>query len=447
MPEKEQNNQSDFMIEKIKERPVNRKKLLRRTIITASMAVIFGLIACVTFLVLEPLINNWLYPEEEPQIVVFPEDQQEMSPEDMLAENLPPAETPTPTPTPEPQDVVLDKQQIEDILSEVVLDKDNYKQLYTAMSDYTTELNRYIVTVTAVTSNIDWFNNVQESRNQTAGVIITDNGKELLVLTTSGLLRSAESLTLTFYNGAQMNASIKQQDSSTGLAILAVALTDIPDSVNKEELVYPALGSANSNNMSGIPVVAMGSPMGISNSVGYGMITSSSHIYSAIDRNYRILQTDINGSQNASGVLFDLEGQIVGVITENKTGSDVKNVIYAYGITDLRRIMEKLSNGNAVPYLGISGVTVSADINTELGVPQGAFVRKVDMDSPAMLAGIQQGDVITNIGGRNVVIFNDYSNALMMLEPGQTINITVMRKVQDEFKEMNFAIEVGEKME
>lgn len=445
MPEKEQNNQSDFMIEKIKERPVNRKKLLRRTIITASMAVIFGLIACVTFLVLEPLINNWLYPEEEPQIVVFPEDQQEMSPEDMLAENLPPAETPTPTP--EPQDVVLDKQQIEDILSEVVLDKDNYKQLYTAMSDYTTELNRYIVTVTAVTSNIDWFNNVQESRNQTAGVIITDNGKELLVLTTSGLLRSAESLTLTFYNGAQMNASIKQQDSSTGLAILAVALTDIPDSVNKEELVYPALGSANSNNMSGIPVVAMGSPMGISNSVGYGMITSSSHIYSAIDRNYRILQTDINGSQNASGVLFDLEGQIVGVITENKTGSDVKNVIYAYGITDLRRIMEKLSNGNAVPYLGISGVTVSADINTELGVPQGAFVRKVDMDSPAMLAGIQQGDVITNIGGRNVVIFNDYSNALMMLEPGQTINITVMRKVQDEFKEMNFAIEVGEKME
>lgn len=433
------------MIEKIKERPVNRKKLLRRTIITASMAVIFGLIACVTFLVLEPLINNWLYPEEEPQIVVFPEDQQEMSPEDMLAENLPPAETPTPTP--EPQDVVLDKQQIEDILSGVVLDKDNYKQLYAAMSDYTTELSKYIVTVTAVTSNIDWFNNVQESKNQTAGVIITDNGKELLVLTAAGLLRSAESLTLTFYNGAQVNASIKQQDSSTGLAILAVALTDIPDSVNKEELVYPVLGSANSNNMTGIPVIAMGSPMGISNSVGYGMITSSSHIYSAIDRTYRILQTDINGSQNASGVLFDLEGQIVGVITENKTGSDVKNVIYAYGITDLRRIMEKLSNGNAVPYLGISGVTVSADINTELGVPQGAFVRKVDMDSPAMLAGIQQGDVITNIGGRNVVIFNDYSNALMMLEPGQTINITVMRKVQDEFKEMNFAIEVGEKME
>ena len=89
--QKEQNDVSEkkFMIEKIKERPVNKKKLLRRTLITASMAVIFGLVACFTFLVLEPVISNWLYPEEEPQVVVFPEDQDEMSPEQMLAENMP----------------------------------------------------------------------------------------------------------------------------------------------------------------------------------------------------------------------------------------------------------------------------------------------------------------------------------------------------------------------
>ena len=88
--QKEQNDVSEkkFMIEKIKERPVNKKKLLRRTLITASMAVIFGLVACFTFLVLEPVISNWLYPEEEPQVVVFPEDQDEMSPEQMLTENM-----------------------------------------------------------------------------------------------------------------------------------------------------------------------------------------------------------------------------------------------------------------------------------------------------------------------------------------------------------------------
>ena len=104
MPDKEQNTQKDFMIEKIKQRPINRKKLLRRTVITASMAVIFGLIACVTFLVLEPVISNWLYPEveEEPQTVVFPEDPEEMLPEEMLAENLP-TESPSPSPEPGPE--------------------------------------------------------------------------------------------------------------------------------------------------------------------------------------------------------------------------------------------------------------------------------------------------------------------------------------------------------
>ena len=97
MPDKEPNSQNDFMIEKIKARPINRKKLIRRTIITAAMAVLFGTVACVTFLILEPVISNQLYPEEEPQPVVFPEDQNEMSPEEMLAENLP-DESPSPAP-------------------------------------------------------------------------------------------------------------------------------------------------------------------------------------------------------------------------------------------------------------------------------------------------------------------------------------------------------------
>ena len=76
----------EFLQEKIKERPINKKKLLKRTIITASMAVLFGLLACLSFLLLEPVLNNWLYPEEEPEIVTFPQEKNEMRPEDMLTE-------------------------------------------------------------------------------------------------------------------------------------------------------------------------------------------------------------------------------------------------------------------------------------------------------------------------------------------------------------------------
>ncbi|MCI5954483.1 MAG: S1C family serine protease [Lachnospiraceae bacterium] len=440
MPEKEQNNQNDFMIERIKERPINRKKLLRRTILTAAMAVIFGLIACFTFLVLEPVISNWLYPEEEPQIVVLPEDLEEMSPEDMLAENLP---TESPVPEEEQEGVVLEKEQIDEILSGVVLDRQNYKEIYAALSNYVTELNHYMVTVTVVTSNIDWFNNVQESKSQTSGIIITDNGKELLILTDASYLSSAESLTLTFYTGDQVDAQIKQTDSYTNLAVLAVSLEDLPVGMKKEKLAYPVLGSSNTKLL-GMPVIAMGSPMGTSNSIGYGMITSASSTYSVPDRNYKIIQTDIIGSQNASGVLFNLDGQVVGIITGNKSGSDMKNIIYAYGITEMKKIIEKLSNGSEIAYLGISGLNVTPEASGELGVPLGGFVKKMDMDSPAMLAGIQQGDVIINIDGRNISTFNEYTNIVMQLEPGKTIEMTVKRKSQDEYKEMKFTMEAGE---
>ena len=75
-----------FLQEKIKERPVNRKKLVRRTVITVVMAMVFGLVACVTFLLLEPVINRMIYPEEKAEIVRFPEEEQEVNPEDMAAD-------------------------------------------------------------------------------------------------------------------------------------------------------------------------------------------------------------------------------------------------------------------------------------------------------------------------------------------------------------------------
>lgn len=463
MPDKEQNQQNEFMIEKIKQRPINRGKLLRRTMITASMAVIFGLIACVTFLVLEPVISNWLRPEEEPEtnMVDFPEDSEEMSPEDMLTENLPtgsPSPEPESEPSPEPgedepelepgkdepEGVTLTPEQIEEILSGVVLDRDSHKEIYSAMSSYVAELEKYMVTVTAVTSDIDWFSGVRESRNQTSGIILTDNGRELLVLAEAKLLRTAESLTVTFYSGSQVNAQIKQEDSYVGLAILSVPLAELPADIDMETIGYPTLGSSNGSRLVGTPVVALGSPMGNPDSLGYGMITSAGNIFSVPDRNYKILQTDICGSKNASGVLFNLDGQIVGIITDNKAGSDVVNVIYAYGITDLNRIMVKMSNGNKVAYLGISGLDVTDEANRTLGVPLGGFVTKVDMDSPAMRAGIQQGDVIIAVGDRSVAGFQDYTSALMLLEPGQTAELTVMRQSQEEYKEMSFSIEAGE---
>lgn len=444
MQESQQNNQSDFMIEKIKERPINKKKLLRRTVITAAMAVIFGLIACFTFLVLQPVINNWLNPEEEPQIVVFPEDPEEMSPEEMLAENMEQEKQNQQQTVSAPEGTALSQEQLLEVISNITFDLDNYKQMYNSLSIYVEELNPCMVTVTGITSNIDWFNNVQESQCQASGVIIANNGRELLVLTDYTPLENAESLKLSFHNGTEVEADLKERDADTNLAVLSVELIKLDRSLVNNELKIASLGSSNVKNIVGTPVVALGRPMGTAGSLGYGMITSVGTTFSDADTNYKLVQTDITGSQNAGGVLFNLHGQVIGIITNKQGGSDMKNMITAYGITELKKRIEKMSNGEKMPYLGICGVDVTKAVSEELGVPQGAYIMEIEMDSPAMQAGIQQGDILVDMDGKKITSYSEYTSSLMQKKADDIVILTIMRQVQEEYKEMEFEITLTE---
>ena len=432
-------SEKNFMIEKIKERPVNKKKLLRRTLITASMAVIFGLVACFTFLVLEPVISNLLYPEEDPQVVVFPEDQDEMSPEQMLSENMQ-QENQSNQSSSSVSNEVMEQEQIQELLSGIILDLDNYKQIYNALSQYVAEMNRSIVTVTGVSSGVDWFNNVKENKNQSSGLIIAQNGKQLLILTDYSPVKQADDIIVTFNEGTQSDASLKEKDETSGLAVIAVELDTLNEDFLKNDITIATLGSSNIRDIAGLPVVALGRPMGTNGSVGYGIITSSASESAASDTTYRILQTNIVGSQNAGGVLFNLQGQVIGIITSGKSATDMKNMVCAYGITELKRHIEKMSNGEKFAYLGLRGVDVTEEANSELGVPYGAYITEVEMDSPAMLAGIQQGDVITGFGERVTISFDEYTNSLLSMKPGDNVELTIMRQSQQEYKEMKFDI-------
>lgn len=426
MPDREQN--SDFMIEKIKDRPVNKRRLFLRTLITAAMAAMFGLVACVTFLLMEPLINKMLYPEAEPEQVVFPEDKEEMAPEDMLGGNLP---------------AVNINNEYGD---ELIL------QVYGELSAYVNELNHSIVTVTGTSSNIDWFNNVQESKIKASGLIIANNNKELLVLVDYAPLRKAERMTMTFAyqevsntaNKCQVPVELKQMDGNTGLAVLAASLSDIPsDMLGDNGIKVASLGSTSFSKLVTVPVVAVGSPMGNSGSVGYGMITSVNNQTLKADCNYKVLQTDIYGSSNASGFLFNMKGQVIGMITNDRVNVDMKNTISAYGISEIKKYIEKLSNGKKIAYAGLNVLDVTDDANRQLGVPYGAYVRNVTLNSPAMLAGIQQGDVIVRLHDNEIRNCNDYIDTLMNNTPGSTVKITIKRSVQGEYKEMEIPLELN----
>lgn len=431
MQKPEKNQESDFMIEKIKERPVNKKKLLRRTLMTASMAVIFGLIACLTFLLLEPVISNWLHPEEPPADVELPEETEEILPEDMLVEDEPELVI--------PENINLEKDQIAQILAGVELNVEDYRELYTSMSDYTGEMSKSIVTITGAVSNVDWFNEAYESEGFSSGVIFYNNGKEFLILLDRTPIAKAETLTVTFYDGTEVTATVKQYDSNTNLAVVAVQLSDVPDEI-EEKLLVATLGISNVRNLPGTPVVVLGSPMGVPGSICHGTITSSGTTLSMADANYKLLQTDVFGSQSSSGVIFDLKGQVLGIVTNGKTSSDMKNLVAAYGISEMKKMITKMGNGEELAYMGIVGTDVTVTANAELGVPFGAYIKEIYMDSPAMRAGIQRGDVIVEINGAPIGDYLDYVNAILLEEPGETVSVKIMRQAQNEYKEMSFDV-------
>lgn len=433
MAENQQNNPSDFMIEKIKQRPVNKRKLLRRTLITVCMAVIFGLVACFTFLVLEPVFNKWLYPEEEPQLIIFPEETEEMKPEDMLTSEQ----------EKEANEIAgLEEEQIQEILSAGILDLNSYTQLYAALDGYLQELSYSMVTVTGIVSETDWFNNPYETKGQTFGVVVADNGKEVLILTNYSGVKRTSRVQVAFYDGVLADAQLKQSDSQTNLAVLAVPKESVPVET-LENLKIATIGSSSLDAKPGTPVIAMGSPMGVNGSVSYGIITTEMTPQNIIDSNYKQYMTNILGSTDAKGVLFNLQGEIIGIIGIGKSSSDMKNIVSALGTSELRKVIAKMTNAEPIAYMGIYGVDVTEKAHQELGVPYGAYINQVTIDSPAMLAGIQCGDVIIHFGSETIGSYNDYVAALLRAEAGSSIQVTILRQVQEDYKEMTMNITLG----
>lgn len=417
----------DFMKEQIKERPLNKKKLLRRTIITASMAVLFGLVACLTVLILEPVFSNWLYPEEIAENITFPPETEEMLPEDMVLDD---EELEQENEKPE----IVPKQEVDEL--------DIYRKTYRRMQELAAEISRSLVTVTGVTSDKDWFDNTYESRGQTTGVIVASNNREYLVLTDAQPLETVETINVTFCDGSQVQAEIKMTDPITGLAVLRIDNKEISSGV-LDGITTANLGSSNYAALTGSPVIALGSPTGVRGSVMYGVVTSSGNVLNTVDSKYRLITTDMYGSQNSTGVLVNLQGQIVGIINQDYNDAEMKNMIAAFGISELKDTIERLSNGIGQAYMGIHGTDVTAEANENLEVPFGAYVTEIEMDSPAMEAGIQSGDVIVRLDGKEVGNYDEYIAALSESVPDSTVNITIMRKNQEEYKSMNFQITLG----
>ena len=412
-----------FVNETIKEKPINKKKLFRKTMLTACSAVIFGGVACLTFLLLEPVISNRLSPEEITK-VEFPEEEVETAPEELLTE-----------------ETVLEESKVEEQISEQVkqeisdeqLVMQTYQSIYDQLYQIATEASKSVVIVTGVSQETDWFQNQVENVNETSGVIVARNGGQWYILADLNGLPDADTYTITLSNDKKLEAELRHSDPNTGLAIFT-----IPDAMLEEEdqdsVAVAELGNSNSPSIVGRPVIAIGSPLGQSGSVCYGIVTSNQKSITYADYSYDVLTTDITGSEkNASGIVINTSGQILGIITKESAASASGALLACFGISDVKELIEQLSNGDKRLYLGVHGAEVSEEIHTEQGIPYGIYVTEVDAGSPAMNGGVSNGDIIVRLGNTEIRSKTDFENAVRSMRAELTVTIQLKRFNGEEY--------------
>lgn len=261
-----------------------------------------------------------------------------------------------------------------------------------------------------------------------SGVIIRSDGH---ILTNDHVVAGADRITVS--TGVDsLPAKIVGRDPSSDLAVVKV-----------ERAGLPAIEIGTSSDLRvGQPVVAIGSPFGLDQSVTAGIISAlgrTSFVESAeaqITAYTSLIQTDaaINPG-NSGGALTDAKGRLIGINTLIQTGSEFVAqsagvgfaipVDYAITIAD-----DLIETGKAEhPYLGIASLTVSEQMAEQYNLPvdAGVLVDSVEKGSPAEKAGIKPGDIIVRIGDKKITGVEDVFLAIRSHQIGDTVEVELYR--------------------
>ena len=235
------------------------------------------------------------------------------------------------------------------------------------------------------------------------------------VVTNEHVVEGENSISVRFWNGAAYKATLVGTDPSTDVAVIKV---NAPAS-----MLHPiALGNSSALQV-GQPVVAIGSPYGLEETVTAGIV-SALHREMTAPNNFSIadsIQTDapINHG-NSGGPLLNLAGQVVGINSQIKSDSGENTGIgFAVPSNTVRSIVSQLlTSGNVQhAYLGVSIATGQT----------GVQLTEVRSGTPAAKAGLQSGDVVVRIDGQKVTNASELGQAIDAKRPGAKVNLTYTR--------------------
>ena len=411
--DKEKNSGFSFMQEKIKEKPVYANPLVKKALRCILGGALFGGTALLIWALALPRINNRM-EKNEIQEIQIPEETVDSETEDKSEDESPVYITET-----------------------VSMELKDYEKMYQQLMQIGNQVSKSLVDISAVKTDTDWFDEALTSHKSVAGLIIGDNGMELLILTEHEKVKDGD-LKVRFYDHTEAAGTLKKYDSNTGLAVISVNLSDV-DSSTRDVISYAELGSSKSLR-SGQPVIVVGNPTGSSGSLLFGNLTSVTQTAELYDSSYNILTTDILKSSNGSGVVADWSGKIVGLLQEKTEAEGQDNTIQAYGISDVKDLIEHLSNNQDIVYMGIVGADVTTSISEQENIPIGVYVSEVSLDSPAITAGIQPGDIITEINGQAIVNLKDIVATLLKCSSGQTVDVRYKRADASGYQDLQASV-------
>ena len=403
-----------FLQEVIKDEVGGTGKRKKRILRKIGVGIFIGLVACFTFSVFKPWVESRI--SGNPDEVTIPRDTKQ------TAEN-------------EADRFGKDGNGQK---------KDNYSKSVKSLSDVAKKGKRSVVSLLVLTgATIGNKEFVSESQS-VSGVLIADNGQELLILGPTMEVGETQQIQATFCDGKKYRVTEKKSDANLELTIYAVKESQLEEKTAKS-IRLAALGSSYEVKK-GDTTVLLGMLFGQGDAVGYGVLRSSTEKAERADGTYHILGAELAGFTGGSGIMFNRQEEVIGIICD-AAGEDAKEeLMRAYAISDIKDVMQFLANGESVPYIGIHATDVSENIAEDRRIPRGIYVDKVEADSPAMRAGIQSGDVLTAIGGTDIENFEQYHELLMEEKEGTHLLIKGYRRgAKDQYVAVHFNATVGNK--
>ena len=295
-----------------------------------------------------------------------------------------------------------------------------------------------ITTEQVVYSQWSWYGQSQVESGAGSGVIISSDG---YILTCAHVVDGASSITVTI-DDKDYTATLVGEDTTSDVAVIKIDATGLT----------PATVGDSDNLKVGQSVMAVGNPLGeLGGTVTGGMISAlnrSVTIQGTSSTNtMSLIQMDASVSPgNSGGGLFNMNGELIGIVNAKSSSSDAEGLGFAIPINDAIKVaQELLENGYVTgrPYLGITYLGVEdAQTAAQLGVnAYGVYVVEVVKGGPAERAGLQSGDRIVSIDGTEIASKDDLGTLMQKHAAGDTLNITIARNGQMQ----TISVTLGEK--